>query len=419
MGQDAVQGILEGLKIAQARRTENMRAAQESARLQADSEYRQKQLENEAEDRKQRKNQFDITTKAAAAMHNLQLLQEEQRITGNLQSGMSIPGMQQTGSDTDHVTYQIPGMENPITVLNPTAYNKMLGDRKLAEETPAFDAALKKQTVADEARAAREAEAAQANHDRTVELQKMKDASELIRTNITANSRLAAASLKANKDKDAELENFDPAPYLAGLANGRYTAADISKLGKKQAQLINGLASKSDVIGINDEQKKFLEGIGPAIEPIAKMDQFNEATASDAIGSRIPFSEKRNNLTNLIDQIKSGVVSASTGAFGQSARALSQALKADTGAYTPTLDFTYSSTNKQKRDAYVHAVNDAIDQKLGNLSVAQRHHIKEQFGLDKFLENAGPVPKPGNKTSAGGTHLYYDTKGNLIPQGGK
>lgn len=408
MGQDAVNGILEGLKIAQGRRAQNLQNQIEQQRLQQSDQQHKDEVDLKTQELKQRANEFDVTTKAAQAMHKLQLLQEEQRISGNLENGMSIPGATSApGADTNHLTYTVPGIDQPLTVRTPTFVNQQLGERKAAEEGPAQQAAINLQAAKQKELDTRQAEAEKARQDREVQLQKQRDDAALLRTKTTAGARITAAQISAAKKKDdPTLENFDPIPHIGNVLGGGMTLDDAKKLGKGQAAAIEQGVSEGGGSFVNPDQKKFIENFGPALEVIPKIKDLNDLIAQHSLETQLPGGQHANMANTLSDQIHSGLISASSGPLGQSARALGTAIKTDMNAFTPQKGFYVGESNKQKVNAYVKLLNDTVDQKLSNLPKGQVQHIKEQMGLDKYLtpDNAsGSAPAAPSVPQAGQT----------------
>lgn len=412
MAMGEVGQILEGLKISQTRRAQQISANQEVERIQIERQNQEQRAQQLQDDLKERQRQFDISQKLAKSLHDVQIVQHEQNISKGLQEG-NIPAgasLQQTppGTLSPYQTYNVPGLDNPVTILSPEAYRQKLGADKAAIEKPSQDAALEKQAELQKDLDARTTKSEEARAAREKLLQEQKDAAAALRTNVTAKARVAAAQINAAKKKeDPTLENFDPQPYIQGALDGTYSNDEIRKLGKGQAALVNQGIAGTGTVAISPDQKKFLEGLAPALEIVPKMDQVNGILNQNPIEARVPFTETKNNVDNLIQQIQSGVISASTGAFGQSARAMQQAIKADTGAFTPSSQLgNVSSANQQKRDAYVKLLNDSIDAKLGNLPAGQRQHIKEKLGLDKLIGGQGGL--------GGLTVMHFDAQGNQI-----
>ncbi len=420
MGMEAVQGILEGLKIHQQKVLAQQQLQRQALQDERENEARQARLDLEREQLKQQHEYQQATLKAAQALHKVQHVESLQKIgqtsqeTGQAPPGAQvqqpIPGMIGMPTIATLAGMGSEGQDISIPIFSDAVHNARLRAKKEAEVGPGIEGRLKEIDATKEAdRLRAEAnKAADLEKERARQLaeqarEKIRDDAALLRTQITAGARVKAAGIA----HQAGASDFDPTPHVQGAFDGNVSQEDITRLPKDQKNVVVNEISKLGVVAPTEKQKQFVNGLAPALEVIPKMKQFNEILAAHPIEARIPGSKTKDILDNLADQIQSGVVSASTGVFGQSARAMQQAIKADTGAFTPKTQWTYQETNQKRMEGYIKLVEDAIDEQLGNLSSAQRQHIKERVGLDQHVGGQPPAAKAPKV-------IRYDAKGNLI-----
>lgn len=418
MAQEQVQGILEGLKIAQQRRAENARNSIEQQRLLQESDQRSKELDFQRNELGERKRQFDITTKAAQAMHNLQVLQEEQRISGNLQGGMSIPGaVSSPGADDQHLSYQVPGLDNPISVLTPEALRAKQQADETAKLTPEHEnrmieintQATNAQRLASQQR---EDQLAQAKVVQDYENQRAAthEAGENFRTSATNAAHIQAAKIGQG------LEGLTPemiTPYVQQGVQGDLTEEQLNKLplpkGVKSA-IVQGVTGAGGALLNNDEQK-VTQSFTPISQIVGKLDQYNAILKQNPAMSRIPGTDAYKQ-TKLIGQEIEGLLPNVARVIATDTGRLSNTqIQMVKGMAEPSKNFLTNdpAINEQRRNDFLGLSNAIVDSKLSRLPAAQRSAVKQKLGLTKI-----PMLGGQQQQQQGPTHLFYDAQGNQV-----
>lgn len=419
MAMEQVQGILEGLKIAQARRADNFKVQQEVANRAQQNEQFQNDLKLRQDELAQRKNQFDVTTKAAKAMHDLQMLQEEQNLGKSLQEGNNVPGATSTpGADANHVVYQIPGIDNPLTLLTPEAYRTKQIQDITAKDAPVH--ANRMEEIATQSQNAKDL-AAQNKTDALVQMQQMQDyenkraatheAAENFRTQTEVASREHVAKIQQG------LEGLTPDmldPYIHQVVNGDLTQKQLNALplpkGVKAA-IVNGVTSSGGAV-LNDNEQDVIKSFTPIKQIIGKLDQYNDIIKANPTLSRIPGTDAYKQTSLLSEEIEGILPNVARVIATDTGRLSNQQIQMVKGMTEPSKNFLTndSAINEKRRNDFLGITNALIDSKLSRLPEGQRAAVKQKLGITD-------IPMRG-KQSTGPSHLFFDAQGNQIQQPG-
>jgi len=433
MAQEQVNGILEGLKLAQSRRTANMQNAVEQARQQSQNEYQQNEIQARKDALGEQKRQFDITTKAAQAMHNLQVLQEEQKVTGNLQQGMSIPGAQQLPDvpgviNTGTQTYKVPGLDNPVTILSPEAYrNKQIQDRTAIE---APEHANRMEEISTQAENARKL-AEQNRTDQLTQAMAIQN-SENDRAKLERESRERVANNENGMrmqiaKMNAGLVDADGNPtssvtpgiasnYLNQGLTGKMSAEDFakSKLPSGPQKIISNAMEASGGRFLSDKEKSNLDSFEAIPQVFSNIDALNDLTKQKGLlAVHMPFSQAKMDTKNLQDQIEASMPQISR-FLGETGRLSNQQIGMTVAALQPDLNPATSSSavNVKRRDDALKTLRAEYEKTLSGLPEKQADIIRSQ---SKFHQ----IPFKGAQQNQppGQTHLYFDAQGNQVQPG--
>lgn len=420
------QKLLGAIIEAGNRKGQLARQQQEAQSLQ---EYRQQEMQFRQQELQQKQKEWEANQAIVGALKKAQTMQDMGNLSksysefGNLPVGSQIQSSRvDPNTGYTYHTLKFNNLQdeqgNPLTteVMSPKSYGEFRGKQVLAEQAPIKDLISQNQATNQAAIERLRAEDAASRlkdiNDLKLQIAQMTDK----RSRDEASDRLQnsiALALLREQGKNKALENFDPTFYAQQVREGRMTDTEVRKLGKDQSAAVFNELSRPTTQGakpslaLNDNQKKFLEGVGPALDSVKAMDNFNDLMDNNPIAARTWLTQEHQDAIMYQDQARRGIASASTGVFAQSARAMQQALKADQNAYTPSMGLNVSGTNRKKRDTLVNDINHAIDDKLGDFSTEQRQLFKDTYGLTPYLQSV-------QSQAQGGKHLYFDPQGNPV-----
>jgi hypothetical protein len=422
MAMEQVQGILEGLKLAQARRAENMRAAQEAVRAKQQQDYQDSEAKNRADTLTELVKQhgienqrLDATSKVAAAFQKLQQLKDQQQIaTGSQQSGIPIPGGQvfqpPPGSIGVPSMQTIPGTgdgTNPdvqVPFYPASQWDAMQAQRAQVQQQPEIDrknaeaaalqAAMEQRQLATKASdEARQVAIDKANNDRAMAVGKQHDDAEALKAKLDRENQFSIAQLK---QKPVDDPNFDPTFYTNGSANGTVSKEDITKLPKDQQQIIKDINTKAGINPIAEKQKDFFRGTGEAIGVIPKMQAYTAAL--DINNPLNPMGEEWATAKANAQTIKDNVQQATNTMYGGAAQRPTQArLQAAQDAFVPDFGpgFNVNFKNKQKTQNYIDTINEVFNGETSGMTPGQQAALRAQVGLNKYPHSAATSKQPG------------------------
>lgn len=449
MAQEAVNGIIQALIAAQQRRIEQFRLnqqnqqfqtqqANEVAGRQADIDARNKALDQAEE-------HFNVTTKAAQALHNLQLfqarMQAQQQLSGPAAAGASlgtnVAGAKlvgTSGNDADSTsgtnTWQLP----PELGSNPDG-------SPLTVNAPSFEAL----TAQENAAKANETNAA---HQWEIDRDNVKKGWDDARTKATIDAEnqraanrnavdMAIARLKTSNNNpfgDGNPSNpnqNDPQQalqtYVHGLADGTYTADDINKTfskNKNAAQLVLTTAAQSGVVPLNKDQQNALKIVSQLVPNISKFDDYLSQipNTTNTIASHVwGLANAGNSTLNTTENEFDNLLPDMSRMFGDKGRLALQQMRYTQAGSSPS-KFLPKAANVEKRNNFAASINNYLDSQLNNIPAPQRALFKQKVGLTNIPmlnpDGSPQIQSPG-KIGPGGLNdqMINDMlqKHNLLP----
>lgn len=422
MAQEQVNGILQALRISQERRKDQFAQQLEQQRLNLDTQQKADQLKQQKAELAEHSRQFDITTKAAKAMHDVAILEQEQKLSGNLQNGMAIPGAVSTpGADADHLTYQVPGIDQPLSVLTPEANRaKQIAD-KTALEQPEHLNRL------DEIDAQAKNAQALALQNKSASLEQMQqmqqfendrasthEKGENFRTAATNATHIQAAKIAQG------LEGLTPdmiTPYVQQAVHGDLTETQLNKLplpkGVKTA-ITQGVTGAGGML-LNDNEQQVVQSFTPIQQIVGKLDQYNAILKANPLKARIPGTDAYKQSKLVGDEIEGILPNVARVMATDTGRLSNTQIQMIKGMAEPSKNFLTNdpSINDQRRNDFLGLSNALIDSKLSRLPEGQRAAVKQKLGITS-IPMAG-APQPQQQQQPGGpTHLFFDAQGNQV-----
>jgi hypothetical protein len=407
-----IENTLEILKQRAAQKMEAARTAilqqnadsEAQARI-AEAQYRREELARQSK-------QLDLTHQIAQATSERERLNAEREMSKDyVEFGITppegkeiqVPGL----AGNLYRAFTVPGSEKPVILPSKDQALAWQRDRAQALYDPRADVALQgMQNKLDIAQA--QQASAQAYHQQQLD-QRDRALAELNRRFEEGQSNkrdnLILGALLKNQGGAGD---FDLPGYLQGIHSGSTTKEDISKLPKGQkAAVTNALSKLSDVtVPLSQKQQEFLKSLGPASGILNDINDYRTLVHNNISGPWNPSIH--NQAQALQDNIKRQLTSLSTGAFGQSARALSKSLQADLDAYTPMghefNKYYQEGANQIKFSKLVGGLHDAVKENLYNIPQDQLNQMDSIKGLVPYFqgEQQQQIDNPNNH------HLFYD-----------
>lgn len=440
MGQEAVNGILEALKGAQQRRVERTKVAIDQQRADQENEYRKGELDRQnqllAETKKQHdfeNNQTTLTHQAMLAEQKLRQLREQNAIgqdqTGNPDTLLAtIPG-------ADGETFEkhsIPGIDGAtITLPSKDTINKRLGATKTAELAPQIAGRI--QEIGAEGEKAKDVATFQNQLPPTQQQQLVlaseekraaeAKAAQMYDTRVQAAAHIRGAQIGAGLE-GGDAVNSSAAPYILQVHNGQLTQEGLNALKLPKAihnAVVAGVSQDGAVLPTTAELGA-VSKYAPVAPLVGAIDQYNQLLKDSPMKSRLPGTNEYKKRQALEAQIETQTPGIARSIGTETGRLSNQQIQMSQDLVKPGTNFLTSdpTTNQQKRDTLLGLANSAIDANLSRLPKDQAAAIKAKSGLTAIPYSGAP-PKatiPAVTPSAGGQHLYFDSKGNIVQQPG-
>ena len=445
MGQEQVNGIIQGLIAGQQRRRDAILATQNQQRLDQDNTNRQAEIQNQKDRLAQEAKQFDITTKAAQAMHKLTMLQEEQRVTGNLQQGMQVPGdtkISETAPNENgdiFETHQIPGIEDqngkpiPITIPSRETFLRQEAQKAKALATPEHE--FKEEEIRHTAENALNLEGARttAQQQNTAQIiaaenQRAKEAqlAESQRAGQQRATQIRVAQIGQGMDPETGALAVPAEPYIQQAHNGQLSQEKLKALGLPKGThnaVLAGIQQGGDVLP-TDAELGSVQTYSPVPQLVGAIDNYNKLLTSSPMAklkSNIPGTDEykaANAIQGQIQALTPGLsrLESEKGKLSNTQIQMAHDL-ADPNNSVLSGD---PVQNIKKRNALLQLANTGLDANLSRLPPGQAAILKQKTGVTNIplLDEKTGQPVGGQPTTAqpAATHLYFDSKGNPVQQ---
>lgn len=434
MAQDEVNGILQGLVIAQQRRAQDLQNSQATQQLQQQKEYQAGVLKQQQDELKQKtqyeQQQIDLLKKA----HALAALKEGRELGASMQQGTPIPGDTKVGEVTDEQGntfehHNVPGLTDeqgnpvPIIIPNRETFNKITQARKTAEEAPAIAGRVQEIETGKKADLERIEASKRADLERQQQIiagenerARQHEQAENLRNAADQSTRLHVAKIGAG------IEGTDPTlitDYVHQAINGDLTDEQIKKTipfkGFQQA-ITNGVTEAGGQILTKPEQE-VKQAFTPVNQIIDKMNQYNQLVRNEGqLKVNIPGTDAYKQAKLIEAEIDGVLPNVARVIATDTGRLSNTQIKLVEGMAQPSKNFLSSDakTNEQRRDDFVDIVNKVIDSKLSRLPEAQRSAIKQKLAIPTSGRSAAPASEQTPSAQGSPTIIRYDSQGNRI-----
>jgi hypothetical protein len=461
MGQEAVNGILEGLKNAAQRYQFNQNLAVEQQRANSQKEQEQARIKQQQDELKQRTSEFNANhalAKAAADAYHLQVgneLARQAQQFGITPAGSSSGGAAPPSSGAP--TPANPAMAGPPDVLNgllrdgefemtsmlggpppPVSGNpggmQSLSIPGLGENGGPLN--VQYMSVADLAqRQAASAEIAAGPARKSEELKQQAETTRILATNKQAEEyNLKREALRVQGENWRNQQTLTNAykvamlpyggalgqmppeqrvaliqPSVDGMMNGDMSAKQVQTefAAKGMAGLSTAVTNQfmsAGGIPPTDAQVKFKQGVQPIIDSLPLIQQYIQMlppTSSWAGGKLAGISNALDtDLNAKMQEIDFNIATVAKTLGGDQGQRLQKALLAPAeGGYLPS-KFKPTTANVANFNRLVDVVNSTVDTQLGSMPPAQRAHIKNLMKLTQISKLAATGKPVATPTSA-------------------
>lgn len=459
---------LNSLQKEQDRNIERQRIAQQSEYQQGELKARQAALDEEIKQHTISNLAAQKMLEANLAQHKLENIKVMQEFGNNPDLVRQTPGETKIGEtqpDANGYVYeqhQIPGLQdekgNPLTITIPSHATslKMLTEIAKAKDQPAHENRMEE--IGKEQEGALNLESSKQVGQRNIqdsedarsariveaENQRKKDeiASQNWRTTQETSSAEKRARITAGLEGGAEVDS-QAAPYVQQVLNGQLSDKGLNSLKLMKGPHNAVLKGISDAGGMlpTDQEIGAVQKYQPMTNLINAIDQYNQILSRNPWESRIPGTDAwkaRKNQEASIDLLTPPLARTLATETG---RLSNQQIQKAEGISEPSANWLNADpiSNAKKRDELLSIANDGLTANLSRLPTGQAAALKAKTGLTQipYLTipqrvqpqqtpgtqvapqqnpiNTSQVPT-GNQGQSGGTHLYFDSKGNKIQQ---
>jgi hypothetical protein len=439
MALDVIDNILKGLQLADQRRFRQAELEQQKLDRDESSKRYSEEVKHRQAELKERQHQFDVTSKAAKALHDLTITQEKQKLSEGLLKGIPIPGAT-TQPAAPFTTSGIPSIENlnqanqvsqdyqlhtlpiqdsngnpiQVTLPRPEVFAEQQANiqRKLNE--PETEQKIEVARAAEAERLKRQQELDQSNFLRTLVTQQFEDKRNKER--IEADNTRTKWNI-ASRERIAQLtkgqSGIDLDPYIQDAIDGNLTTEDIRRLPipkPQQMQLIDSVTHTGARI-LSNEQRDLVKEFGQLTGAIKYMDEIIQNQGSvetSKIGGYLSGTLKTldPNVTTPEEELK-GRASVVSRFLKEKGNLSNQDINRVIGLFPSR--FKPLITNIKKRNDYVKELDSLIESRLPNLTKEQRNIIKKRVGLLDVTELKSGQPTDKKLTTTPDLSKYYIT----------
>lgn len=430
MGQDAINNILEGLKIGHARRAEQARTELEQQRLQNERDSKEAEIKIRHDSLDEQKRQFDAAQKVISAKAALDSMQQKQEIAKGIMQGVPVPGAtQQPQGGTDQQPFSPIHPEDATSVLHtlPTGDTVSIPTPQTQAKTAASVYEIANKPV--EAAKTREALALQESKNQE---DKNKLAEEFGRRQLdNANSLMRERETRASAEKIALANNATQLqvakiahaglsnifgqsspeqikamtdPVIQGMADGTMGYESIKKMFADKGMaggdaLVTASFMKNGMVPPSDKQVDFNKNVKPIVDSLPLIQEYINMLPKTTgwLGGQVSGIKNiiNTDLDAKLKEIKFNIATVAKNLSGDQGQRLQKALlEPAEGGYLPSKSAP-TTANVANFNKLIDVINSTVDSQLGSLTPDQRNHIKANtLGLTKISKlNPDGTPK--------------------------
>lgn len=434
----------------------------EQQRASAATEAEKARIEQEKESLKQRQHEFDVTSKAAQALHNMQIMSEEQKIaTGAAQTGIMPPGV---GSSPIPVggSVNLPGIGqipippqvaagntvsfpsgHTIDIPTPQVFAQQQADIARITNKPAEEAKTREQAAVQAAETERQLKVGQQGfQQRLQEIDKQnqyenqrqanmisaqaaihnsENAAALQRAMITSSGGLfgmpgqfnSGVHIVTSDDGEPQVIHQNPADYITNtigrLENGTLSSDELKKTDSKGAPTILRLASQRGIVPLTKDQQTNLKDLEEVSKAVPLLKEMAEIRASSGT-SFVPGTDAYKLFE--ADKDKLGKYTANiTRVLGNIRRLNTQDVELTLNSMIPSrAPWKGATTGIDKYNEFVTSLQNDFNTATNTLPKNQQDLIRQRLGYNSF-------PYLNKLTSAPGQQV--GTPQGMTPPGGK
>lgn len=449
MAQEEVNHILEGLKLGLAVRQQRQELAQQQQRIeiqkkQQESEEKHREAENKRyiDSLAEQKRQFDITSKAAQALHNVQIMQAEQSMTQNAMQGIPIAGDQVSGATPPVVPqgmtqvpegHQLHNLPTGHSVVLPTPekFAELLAARARITNAPAEEAKTREQAALQKAETERQLTVSkQAQEAKLVELNKeneykMQQQAQAIKAQQAIHSseqamHLRVALLQAtngmsepsfmksmgvNVTTDAQgqptINSQDPTNYVMNtikqLRDGQMSADELKKRDPKLAPVIERMASTMGVGALTKDEIGQLRDLEIVAQVAPVLREMNLIRANANVKVLVKGTDAYARFQTLEDQVGKAQPALAR-IFSGTKRFNNVEMEKYWNALVPRkspLTSDKESGFSKYNDFVTKDIQDAFNTITSSLPEGQRAIIRDRIGINRLPYLSSAIKTPG------------------------
>lgn len=412
-----VNSIMQALAARHQRVYQQQQLQLQQQTAQSENDARAAEIQQRKDELSERSRQFDITSKAAQAMHKLSMLEEERKLTENPDAVRQMPGDtlvdpgKPDANGNVFETHSLPGVDDNITIPSHATAIKMLGEQKAAEDAPGHANRMAELQQSGET----QEELATINSDREQKRLDEQLKAENARSAAENATRIQAAKISAGEDgSEADLISN----YGQRAVNGDLTAEQLhnANIPKGTKTAINNYAVANSGTLISQKQQDLASNYSQAVDVFKNIDAYNDLRKnSNWLQFNTPGSQtyqQRKAIEGMIDSKLPSI----TKNFSQLNRLNVPEMNGVAQGVMPGSSVFSSNpqTNEMKRNGFLEDLTHEFDSQTANLPAPQRALLKARTGLTQIPYLQGGKPAVVQNVQAPGASAQQPAPGQQL-----
>jgi hypothetical protein len=391
MAIEDVQGIVDSIHKAYARRLESQRLAQEQANQEGMRDEAKQRIDIERQrfkDEAEHRRADDEMRRAASKTAHLEFIQ---KMSAAAERGEPVPNaiISPNALDPTKQIFTIPN-DNPhlppdvVDTRTPSEYSKQMLQEARTKDQPRHE------NVMEEQAAQKKADLEKDQQDRAAQMARLTQqlASEERRTNVTAAATRFAATQR-HEDKESNLAPEEIGNAVTDIHDGNLTLPEaISKYKGSDWKVIRAAADAAGVKFYTKDQKALLGDAVASTKVLSKIDELDDVVRKNPNLVKVPFTDSNITASRLMDQIVEDGIS-SLKLVGQGSKLSDRRVEAWKKAFGGSYFLNPQLQNKLAREGYKELIVPTIKSKLRGLNPDQINRDLNNLGL---LDDKNRVP---------------------------
>lgn len=394
MASEDVANILQGLIAGQHRRLSYAQLASVDRDRSEREAARKEQLDIEHKRLDETQRQFDLSYKAAQAVHTMSIAQQKQKMAENAMNGLPIVGegtvvRQPMDGGGFQETHTLPqefdqnGKPQSFTVPDKETMARQAAQHWMTQNQPIEEMKSRLQAQKEEADLAKAAAKSDDDYKKATKLAELTSDRQLAGIALHNKGLMEVAHTKgyymiqAAKNK-GDADAIDTEPLIEGIRNLTLNKETINMMpGKQKGQVVRDATALG--LTIPDKKDQDLpKAFDAGMHALQRGNDFIEFVKQNPVSSRIPMSPQYNQAQQMLKELTENGVSALT-VLGQGGRLSKDRIDRLQEAYTTSLSPTAGLANAAKVKNLSTLLNDALDSSISHLSPSQQVVLKSKI----------------------------------------